>query len=145
MFPFLNPWVILAFLMALAGVYEYGHHEGYKEKEQEDAIVIVKKNEEMQNAKQQADTQLAQAKKSLATKNSQLIDAIHTGEQRLFVNVTPQAGCASPSDTETRAELDRSVSEALVTITGDGDQAIVELNSCIDSYEAMRKIISKVK
>jgi len=125
----------------LAGVYGYGHHQGYKEKETEDAIVIGKKNQEMSDAKEQADAQLAQAKKSLATKNSQLIDAIHTGEQRLFVNVTPQTGCASPNDTETRAELDRSVSEALVTITGDGDQAIVELNACIDQYAKMREII----
>jgi len=136
-----NPWVILSVLMALAGVYGYGHHQGYKEKEAEDAIVIGKKNQEMSDAKEQADAQLAQTKKSLAAKNSQLVNAIHTGEQRLFVNVTPQAGCAASSDTETRAELDRSVSEALVTITGDGDQAIVELNACIDQYAKMREII----
>ena len=29
----MNPWVILSVLMALAGVYGYGHHQGYKEKE----------------------------------------------------------------------------------------------------------------
>lgn len=141
MFPFLNPWVILAFLMALGGVYGYGHHQGYKEKEQKDAIVIGQKNQEMQDAKEQADVKLAQAKQSLAAKNSQLISAIHTGQQRLFVNVATPAGCAASSGSETRAELDRQTSENLVAITNDGDNAIVELNACIDQYNKMREIV----
>jgi hypothetical protein len=141
----MNPWVILGFLMALAGVYEYGHHEGYKQKETEDALVIGQKNQEMSDAKEKADAALAQAKKSLADKNSQLVNAIRSGDKRLFVNVTTPSGCAASDNTETRAELDRSTSEALVSITGDGDQAIVELNACIDQYAKMREIVSNKK
>lgn len=136
-----NPWLIIALCLALAGVYEYGHHAGYKEKETEDALVIGKKNQEMSDAKEQADAALAKLKKSLADKNAQLVNAVRTGQQRLFVNVTPQAGCPASGSGETRAELDRSTSEALVAITGDGDQAIAELNSCIDSYNKMKEII----
>jgi len=137
----MNPWVILGFLMALAGIYEYGHHEGYKQKETEDALVIGQKNQEMSDAKEKADAALAQAKKSLADKNSQLVNAIRSGDKRLFVNVTTPSGCAASGNTETRAELDRSTSEALVSITGDGDQAIIELNACIDQYTKMREIV----
>ena len=36
-----NPWLILGMMLALAGVYGYAHHQGYKEKETEDAIVIA--------------------------------------------------------------------------------------------------------
>lgn len=136
-----SPWTIIFILFSLVGVYEYGHHAGYKEKETEDALVIGKKNQEMSDAKEQSDAALAKVKKSLADKNAQLVNAVRTGQQRLFVNVTPQAGCAASESGETRAELDRSTSEALVAITGDGDQAIAELNSCIDSYNKMKEII----
>jgi len=141
MFSLFNPWVILCLGLFLGGTYGYGHHNGYQQKETEDELVIGQKNQEMSDAKEKADAALVQAKKSLAAKNSQLIDAIHTGEQRLFVNVATSSGCAASSGGETRAELDRQTSEALVAITGDGDQAIVELNACIDQYNKMREIV----
>ena len=141
MFSFFNPWVIIVIGLLLGGTYGYGHHNGYKEKEQEDELVIGQKNQEMSDAKEKADAALTQAKKSLAAKNAQLVDAVRSGNQRLFVNVATPAGCAASSGGETRAELDRSTSEALVSITGDGDQSIIELNACVDQYNKMREIV----
>jgi hypothetical protein len=43
-------------------------------------------------------------------------------------------------DTETTAELDGRVAQALVDITSRGDQAIRSLNACIDQYETMRSM-----
>ncbi len=43
-------------------------------------------------------------------------------------------------DTETRAELDGRVAQALVDLTARGDQAIRQLNTCIDQYNQVRSM-----
>ena len=144
MFSLLNPWVILSLVLALTGTFFAGHHEGYKQKETEDAVLIAQKNQEMNDSKEKADADLDKAKKTLAAKNSQLVDAIRTGQQRLFIPIAAQAGCAATAtgDGQARAELDSKVSESLVSITNEGDQAILDLNSCIDRYNQIRSIAS---
>ena len=69
----------------------------------------------------------------------------------LMLSVLVTSGCSStspprldvpPLEIQKREpNLDRSTSEALVSITGDGDQAIIELNACVDQYTKMREII----
>jgi stress response protein YsnF len=138
----MNPWLIIALGLALGGVYGYGHHNGYVQKEHEDELIIAKKNEEMNDAKNKADAELAKANKQLASKGVALTNAIRNGQQRLFVPVATSAGCAAPAtgDGQARAELDKSVGEALVRITLDGDKAILNLNSCIDRYNSIKEI-----
>lgn len=71
---------------------------------------------------------------------------LRTGAVRLSVPANPAGNPASSRDsatagspgTETRAELDRATAEALVTITADGDAAIIQLNAVIDAYEVIR-------
>jgi septal ring-binding cell division protein DamX len=139
-----SPWLILGVVFALLGVYGYGHHEGYKEKSDEDAAVIASKNEEMNQAKEKHDVELNKAKQALVTKNKQYVDAIHDGSLRLSIPVSSQVVCSSSTsgDGQARVELDGSVSEALIAIAGEGDQAIIELNSCIDRYNSVREITS---
>lgn len=136
-----SPWLILAFLISLGGVFGYGHHKGYQEKETEDAIAIAQTNQKLNEYKEKADVQLAQTKKQLAAKQGQLLDAIRSGNQRLYVNVRTDSGNSSSVNGETRAELDSKISESLISITNEGDTAIVELNSCIDQYSKMREIV----
>ena len=53
--------------------------------------------------------------------------------------VSASADSPAPSgDTETRAELDGRVAQALVDLTSRGDQAIRSLNTCIEIYDEMR-------
>jgi len=40
---------------------------------------------------------------------------------------------------EERGELDRTLAQSLIDIASDGDQAIRELNYCIDAYNSLRK------
>ena len=135
----MNLYSIFAAVLFVVGVYSYGHHAGYAEKESEDTALIAQENQDMQKSKEKADAQLAQVKQQLASKQSQLLNAIRSGDQRLYVNVRTPSGCAASELGETRAELDPKTSESLVTITGDGDKAIADLNYCIDRYEAVRK------
>jgi hypothetical protein len=144
MFSLLNPWLILTLILSLIGVYGAGHHYGYAQKEAEDEAVIAQKNQEMNDAKSKADDELYKANQKLAAKGVALSNAIRNGEQRLFVPVTAPAGCAASAagDGQARAELDKSVGEALVRIALDGDKAIVQLNSCIDRYQSVRETAS---
>jgi hypothetical protein len=55
------------------------------------------------------------------------------------VPVSEPATTASGSDTgTTSAELDRTIADALVAITAEGDAAIRKLNTCVQAYETMR-------
>lgn len=138
------PWLILGLILSLSGMYGLGHHYGYAEKEAEDEALIVKKNQEMNDAKDKADADLYKAKQALQTKGKQLTDAIRSGQQRLYVPITTPSGCTAPAtgDGQARAELDTKTSESLVAITDEGDNAIVLLNSCIERYNQVRDIVN---
>jgi hypothetical protein len=137
-----NPWFIIGVALALVGVFEYGHHQGYSECKQEEALAIASKNQEMNDAKEKADAQFKQVQQQLADKQSQLRDAVRTGNQRLYVRLATDPANPSSSDGKTAAQLDPVFAESLVAITDRGDQAIVSLNACIDQYDKMREIVS---
>lgn len=135
----------VALIIAVGSAYGIGRHNGYELRKDEDEAVIAQKNQEMNQAKEKADADLYQAKQQIASKGKQLTDAIRSGQQQLFVPVTTPSGCtpSAAGDGETRAELDKSVAEALIKIAIDGDKSIVYLNSCIDRYNQVRDISGK--
>jgi hypothetical protein len=137
-----NPWVLLGALALIVSSYFYGHHEGYAQKEGEDAIVIGHKNQQMSDAKEKADAELKQAQDKLAATQKQYRDAIRSGNERLYVRIATPVGCASTGDSTTSAQLDPTFADALVSITDDGDKAITDLNACIDQYNKMRGIVN---
>lgn len=68
---------------------------------------------------------------------------IRSGAVRLSVATNQSSGsafCTDPGigDSETRSELDPAFAEDLVTIAADGDDAIRDLNMCIDAYDRVR-------
>jgi len=136
---------VVVLMIAVGAAYGIGRHNGYEVRAAEDETVIAQKNQQMNEAKEKADAELYQAKQQIASKGKQLTDAIRSGQQRLFVPITTPSGCASSAsgNTETRAELDKSVAEALVRIAIDGDKSIVYLNSCIDRYNQVRETSGK--
>ncbi|MBI3727096.1 MAG: lysis protein [Burkholderiales bacterium] len=82
-------------------------------------------------------------------KQDKFINGVRNGTVRLSIpvkacpasagaNTAPGPGYIS----ETRAELTPSAGNALAAIAADGDNAIRQLNACIDSYQAIRTVIN---
>ncbi|MFZ6730603.1 lysis system i-spanin subunit Rz [Undibacterium sp. Ji42W] len=82
-------------------------------------------------------------------KQDKFISGVRNGTVRLSIPVKAcptSAGANSapgPGDIpETRAELTPTAGNALAAIATDGDNAIRQLNACIDSYQAIRTVIN---
>lgn len=135
-----NPWMILGAIAVAFSAYLYGHHEGYAQKETEDAIEIARLNGVMTQQKEQQDAKDAEVKQEFETK----LSGILTNRPRLYVNVATKSDCSTTATNngQTRAELDGQTVEDLIRLVAEGDRAIIELNSCIDRYEAVRKTLS---
>jgi hypothetical protein len=134
-----NPWMILGAIAAAFIVYLTGHHAGYAQKEAEDLALIAQKNREMQTQKDEQDAKDANTKQEFETK----LSGIMSSRPRLYVPVTSKGGCATTpgNDGKERAELDGQTVEDLIRLVAEGDRAIIELNSCIDRYEAVRNTL----
>lgn len=83
-------------------------------------------------------TALEKANELAKTKDDQLRAALRAGTQRLYVDVAKPDASSPTGTTEERAQLDPAVADSLVAITQDGDNAIRELNMCIDAYNVLR-------
>ena len=131
----LNPWVILGILAALASAFGAGHHQAYVEQQAE----IERISAVMQTEAANAATKLQKEKQDAQNKVNQLRADVASGAVRLSVRASCSATTAS-GDSEARAELDPKVADDLIAITNDGDQAIIELNTCIDLYNKLRNV-----
>jgi hypothetical protein len=133
-----SPWMILGSIAVAISAYFYGHHAGYAQKTTEDALEIARLNRAMTEAKNEQDVKDASTKQDFETKLSGII----ASRPRLFVPIRPAVGCATSTANsgQARAELDGQTAEDLIRIVADGDRAIIDLNSCIDRYEAIKGI-----
>lgn len=145
----------LAVLAALYGVDQRGEHRGYlRAKGEQQADTVQQLTKSIESSGRLADslgqildnhsTAQNDAKKSIDS----LADGLRSGSIRLSVRTAPATGHAagadgaSPRPHETRTELDREDAEALLGLTGEGDVAIRDLNTCIDAYRAVRAIVN---
>ena len=105
-----NPYVIIGAIVVAIGLYFYGHHAGWKERDVEMQAEIAKKNEESRaienklNEQISASTsQLMEANNAITQKQTALDRAIRSGRVRLS---TP--GCvqttANPTSTSRSEE-----------------------------------------
>ena len=143
MLSLLNPWVIVGILGLTIGSYFYGHHQAYVEQEAEVARLNAlerDKEKQMQDLVASHATELRKANQNAKAEVTKLQSDLSTGQLRFTARTlsTCQNTSTTDGDTESRAELDPEVSQALVAITADGDNAIRQLNACIDIYEQMR-------
>lgn len=155
-----NPWVILGVLAALAGVYFYGHHKGWAERDTEMQIEIAKKNEESRQVEQRLATQvndnatkLQEANNAITEKQTALDRAIRAGRVRLPASSCLQAPASPAPAAGDRNEAprgpDRPVDEpsdaeratlaAIAELIAQGDRNTQQLNACIDSYNQIRE------
>ena len=133
-------WIVVAFVVILGGTYGYAHHAGYAQKEQEDATEIARLNRTMTKQKEEQDATDTKTKQDFETKLSGILST----RPRLYIPVASKGGCAASAanDGQARAELDGQTVEDLIKLVAEGDRAIIELNSCIDRYEAVRSTLS---
>lgn len=151
----LNPWVILALIVAFLGVGAGGYSKGQHSERERQQLEIARLNEQARQTERRmgevAQTYAETLRKSndvAKAKETKLRSDIATGKRKLFIPVqatecavhTATDSPAPAGDTETRAELDPRIAQSLVDLTSRGDQAIRSLNTCIDQYEQMRSM-----
>lgn len=152
-----NPWVILGIVLAVLGSFWAGYSTGelneYERQQLEIAALNAKARETEQAMAKVAQTYaetLRKANNVAKIKETRLRDDIATGALSLRVAVkAPQCALQAATDAATAsggdagttsAELDRSVADALIAITAEGDAAIRKLNTCIQTYDQMRNM-----
>ena len=154
-----NPYVILGAIVVAIGLYFYGHHAGWKERDVEMQAEIAKKNEESRaienklNEQISASTsQLMEANNAITQKQTALDRAIRSGRVRL-----PTPGCVqtAPNPASTSGDRDKTGSQpdrqadsssdaeratlnAIAEIVAQGDKNTQQLNACITAYENLR-------
>ena len=148
-----NPKFILAAVVACAMAFFYGHHKGWDERDAEMQAEISKRNEESREKEQataaklnETTTQLMEATNALDQKSSALDRAISAGRVRLpsssCVQTNAGAGAAPSGSAEAGSESDRETLRLIAQIAADGDRAILQLNACIDAYNAVREQVN---
>jgi len=149
----INPWVILAVLLALGGFYGYGHHKGWDERDQEMQSMIAAKNEEARAKEQELNKQineqsskLQEANNAINQKQTDITKLIRSGSLRLQAT-----GCVQNSSSSTPtsgsgntqgSESDRATLEAIAEIIAQGDRNTAQLNACIDSYNKVMEAVN---
>jgi hypothetical protein len=153
-----NPYVILGIVLTVLGAFGSGYYKGGNDESQRQQLEIAELNAKARET-EQAMTKVAQtygdtlrkANNVAKIKEAKLRADLDSGALKLRIPVkttactsvpvseTPAVASGSDSGT-TSAELDRSTSEALITIAADGDAAIRKLNTCLEAYEKMRSM-----
>lgn len=143
---------IIAVLLAI-GVYYYGHHKGWGDRDAEMQSEIAIKNEEARAKEQELNkqlnnqtSQLMEANNAITEKQTALDRAIRAGRVRL-----PSSSCVQDSSSARPATSDRdqagSESEretlaAIAAIIAQGDRNTEQLNACIAAYNEVKETIN---
>ena len=150
-----NPYVILGIILAILGSFGSGYYKGEQNEYERQQTEIARLNTEARETEQRmaevaqtyAQT-LRKANNVARIKETKLRTDLASGERKLFIPVkAPECAVPAAADapapsgsTETRAELDPRIAQSLVDLTSRGDQAIRQLNTCIDQYEKVRSM-----
>jgi hypothetical protein len=146
------PWILVGLFFALFGTYRGGYHYGWMDRDAEMQIAIAKKNEEARALEQNMtskladkETELRKAQDDIVKKQSVMHELARTGKLRIPTASCPQASqnaSAPTGDRPDASESERTLINALIDITAEGDKAITKLNSCIASYNQVRELIN---
>jgi len=112
---------------------------GKYQERQEIKAEVTRIESAMQDEAAATTAKLEKEKRDAEIKVNQLRADVAAGAIRLSVRTSCSASTAA-GDSEARAELDPKAADDLIAITADGDQAIIELNSCIDFYNNLRNV-----
>lgn len=130
-----SPNSVIVTVLILITVFYAGHHQAYLEQQEEIARISAK----METVAVEAADKLHQEKQDAQTKINQLRANVASGALSLSIRASCSASTTA-GDSEARAELDPKAADDLISIAAEGDQAIIELNSCIDFYNNLRTV-----
>ena len=165
------PWALLAAALAGFGLYRYGYHNGWYDRDADMQAAIAQKNEEARQTEQKLaevvqakETELRRANDVIDKKQTDLTAAIRAGRVRFPAASCVQAPTNPPAaagdwnqargepdpavdadlgpSNPSPSESERQTLELIAQIAADGDRAINQLNSCIAAYEEMRTTIN---
>jgi hypothetical protein len=151
-----NPYLIIAAMIAVGGAYSYGHHAGYADRDAEMQAHIAKLNEESRAKEQELASSLnnqtetlRKAKNEINKKQSDINALVDAGRLRLPVPAAPSCVQPTPDPApavrdrdEARPDTYREAIKAVVAIAIEGDRNTVQLNACIDTYNKVREQIN---
>ena len=140
-------------LLVTVGLYQYGYHVGWNDRDAEMQAEIAKKNDEAREVERvmtsklaAATTKLQEANDAVSQKQSALDRAIRAGRVRLPAPScvqTPAGAPASAGDSaEAPSESERQTLAAIAAIVADGDRAINQLNACVDAYNQVMESVN---
>ena len=152
----MNPYLIIAAMIAVGGAYAYGHHAGYADRDAVMQAHIAKLNEESRAKEQELASSLnnqtetlRKAKNEINKKQSDINALVDAGRLRLpvpaapsCVQTTPDPAPAVRDRDEARPDPYREAIKAVVAIAIEGDRNTVQLNACIDTYNKVREQIN---
>ena len=126
---------ILTLVVCLCLAFFAGKYKARQEIQAEVTRIETK----MEESSVKANEQLQKEKQDAEIKINSLKSAVADGALRLYVR-TGESSSSATGASENGAELDRQVAQDLISITADGDKAVIQLNSCIDFYNNLRTI-----
>ena len=151
-----NPWVLLSVILAIIGAYFEGHHIGYQDCFNEAVAKVARANEEARTKEAELNAKvnttaslLRKATDEAQTKITKLTADVQSGALRLSIPLASNSLCPSDTsratngDSNARADLDPKTSQDLISITADGDKAIIALNACITTYNQVRETLKE--
>ena len=142
---------IIAVLIAI-GLYFYGHHVGWNERDADMQAEIAKKNEQARQKEEELNSlivkqtsKLQEANNAIDQKQTALDRAIRSGRVRFpstsCVQTNPSSSSASGNRDAETSESDRQTLSAIAAIVAEGDRNTEQLNACISAYnEVMEKV-----
>jgi sRNA-binding protein len=140
-------------ILLLFGIYRYGYHNGWYDRDVDMQAAIAQKNEEarqQEHAAAQAvaarDEQLRKANDELDKKQAAMRRLAAAGQLRLPATscapaTTDAAAASRPVSTDV-SDVERQTVEALIDIAAEGDRAIHRYNACIATYNQVMEQIN---
>ena len=146
-------YLILGTILVVAGIYGYGHHKGWNDRDAEMQAEIAQKNEEARAKEQELNqklnenaTKLQEANHAIDEKQSALDRAIRAGRVRLpstsCVQTSPSPAPAAGNRDEATSESDRQTLAAIAAIVAEGQRNTEQLNACIDAYNQVKETVN---
>ena len=146
-------YLIIGTILVVAGIYAYGHHKGWNERDAEMQAEIAQKNEEARAKEQELNqklnenaTKLQEANHAIDEKQSALDRAIRAGRVRLpstsCVQTGPSPTPATGDRNEAGSESDRQTLAAIAAIVAEGQRNTEQLNACIDAYNQVKETVN---
>lgn len=157
----LNPWVILALIVAFLGVGAGGYSKGQLSERNRQQLEIARLNEEARKKEQAlvsavhtTATQLVKVNNDAKIQIAKRDAAISAGALKLRIPVkAPQCSVQTAGDppapardsVQTTAEPEPAFVRSLVAITDQGDANTRQLNACIDAYNTVYQTLKGSK